>query len=238
MRLANAGVGIAAIVFAATAEARPPRAAPLPVISVTAAQLEQRAAARNLAGLLGALPCDPRAVPTLVRPAGATPTTPGSLTCLNPVDFRMVEVYRAHNEARHRFGSQPLVWDPRLAVQAQAYAVHLSRTGRLVHSPRAGRGNARENLTRGLPGWTGRQLVGIWLDERRYFRPGVFPHVTTTGRWEDVSHYTQVVWPTTVTLGCGIADGSGYRWMVCHYAPGGNRDGIVVSPTSNLAGRQ
>ena len=237
MRLWQAGLGFAVMACASTLGARPQRAVPVPVITVTAAQLEQRSAGRSLAGLLGALPCDSRSVPTLIRQAQAVRTTPGSLTCVNPPDFRMVEVYRAHNEMRQRFGSQPLVWDPRLAVSAQAYAVHLSRTGRLVHSPRAGRGNVRENLTRGLPGWTGRQLVGIWIDERRYFRPGVFPHVTTTGRWEDVSHYTQMMWPTTVTLGCGIADGSGYRWLVCHYAPGGNRDGVFISPATSIAQR-
>ena len=237
MRRWNAVIGISAVVIAAGLGARPPHQAASPVVGMSAAQLEQRSSNRSLAGLLGTLPCSPRALPTLIRPAGADRTTPGSLTCLSPVDFRMVDVFRAHNETRQRFGSQPLVWDPKLAAQAQVYAVHLSRTGRLVHSPRAGRGNARENLTRGLPGWTGRQLVGIWLDERRYFRPGVFPHVTTTGRWEDVAHFTQMVWPTTTTLGCGIADGSGHRWMVCHYAPGGNRDGVLISPTSTIAQR-
>jgi hypothetical protein len=80
-------------------------------------------------------------------------------------------------------------------------------------------------------------MVGIWLDERRFFRPGVFPNVTTTGRWPDVSHFTQMVWPTTVTLGCGIADGSGYRWLVCHYAPGGNKDGRFIGPATHIAER-
>lgn len=232
-----ARLGAAAVILAGAAAAKPPRAVPIPVLRVSAEQLEQRAVSRSLAGLVGALPCGSHAVPTFIRPAGAARSTPGSLTCADPVDFRMVEVYRAHNETRQRFGSQPLVWDPQLAAAAQVYAIHLSRTGRLVHSPRAGRGNSRENLTMGLPGWSGRQMVGIWLNERRFFRPGIFPAVTTTNRWSDVSHFTQMVWPTTVTLGCGMADGSGYRWLVCRYAPGGNRDGVFIAPTSNLAER-
>lgn len=234
MQLWHVGLSMVAI---ATAGMAAPRAVPVPILKVSGQQLEQRAASRSLSGLLGALPCGAYSVPTFIRPAGAATSTLGSLTCVNPVDFRMVDVYRAHNETRQRFGSQPLVWDPQLAAAAQAYAVHLSRTGRLVHSSRAGRGNSRENLTMGLRGWSGRQMVDIWLNERRFFRPGTFPAVTTTNRWSDVAHYTQMVWPTTVTLGCGMADGSGYRWLVCRYAPGGNRDGVFIAPSSNLAQR-
>jgi hypothetical protein len=234
MRLWHLGFAMAAV---APPGAAAPRPAPLPVLTVTSEQLEQRAASRSLSGLLGALPCGSHSVPTFLRPTGAARATPGSLTCVNPVDFRMVDVYRAHNEARQRFGSQPLVWDPRLADAAQRYAVHLSRIGRLVHSPREGRGNSRENLAMGLPGWSGRQMVGLWLNERRFFRPGTFPNVTTTPRWSDVAHYTQMMWPTTVTLGCGLADGSGYRWLVCRYAPGGNRDGVFIAPSRNVAER-
>ena len=233
MRLWHAGLGIAATALAATLGAKAPKS--VPVIAISDEQLEHRAAGRTLAGLVGALPCGSRAVPTLIRSASAARATPGSLTCLDPVDARMIDVYRIHNETRARFGAQPLVWDPRLAAAARTYAIQLSRTGRLVYSPRAGRGSSRENLTRGLPGWNGRQMVGIWLNERRFFRPGTFPNVTTTGRWSDVSHFTQMVWPTTVTLGCGMADGSGYRWLVCRYAPGGNRDGFVIGPTTRLA---
>lgn len=237
MKLWLARLSAAALILAGAAAAKPPRAVPIPVLRVSGEQLEQRAASRSLAGLLGALPCGSHAVPTFIRPAGAARAGPGSLTCVNPIDFRMVEVYLAHNETRQRFGSQPLVWDPQLAVAAQAYAIHLSRIGRLVHSPREGRGNSRENLAMGLSGWSARQMVGIWLNERRYFRSGTFPAVTTTTRWSGVAHYTQMVWPTTVTLGCGMADGSGYPWMVCRYARGGNRDGVFIAPTSNLAER-
>lgn len=237
MQLWLATMGAVAFVMTGTAVAKPPRAAPVPVLTVTSEQIEQRAAGRTLAGILGALPCGKTSIPTFIRPAAATRKTFGSLTCANPVDARMVDVYRAHNETRQRFGSQPLVWDPQLAAAAQLYASHLSRTGRLVHSPREGRGNSRENLAMGLPGWTGRQMVGLWLNERRFFRAGTFPAVTTTNRWNDVAHYTQMVWPTTVTLGCGMADGSGYRWLVCRYAPGGNRDGVFIAPTSSLAQR-
>jgi hypothetical protein len=234
MKLSYIGFGVAAV---AAAGAAAPRDARIPVLAVSSEQLEQHAASRRLAGLLGALPCPPQSMPTFLRPAEAARTATGSLTCANPADFRMVDVYRAHNETRQRFGSQPLVWDPQLAAAAQAYAIHLSRTGRLVHSPRAGRGNSRENLTMGLPGWSGRQMVDVWLNERRFFRPGTFPAVTTTNRWSDVAHFTQMVWPTTVTLGCGIADGSGYRWLVCRYAPGGNRDGVFIAPASHIAQR-
>jgi hypothetical protein len=38
--------------------------------------------------------------------------------------------------------------------------------------------------------------------EKRYFRPGIFPDVSTTGNWYDVSHYTTMIWPTTERVGC------------------------------------
>jgi len=225
-------IAAASIVLAAASFARTPQDAASPVVTISAEELERHSSSRSLADLLTKLPCTPQTVPTFIRPATPAPSAKGALTCVAPADIRMVEVHRIHNETRRQFGSQPLVWDPTLAAAAQAYAGQLARTGRLVHAPRAGRGAARENLSQGLLNWGTQPLIGNWLRERPLFRPGTYPNVSSTGHWADVSHYTQMVWPSTVNLGCGIVDGSGSRWLVCRYTPGGNKDGFYLTPAS------
>lgn len=137
-------------------------------------------------------------------------------------------ILNLHNAERATFGYQPLRWSFRLADNAQDYADHLANTGQRVHASRAGRGIERENLSQGMLGWNSRQLIGSWLAEKPYFRPGIFPNVSTTGDWYKVGHYSQMIWPTTISIGCGLAYGKGYSWMVCRYSPGGNKDGKAV----------
>ncbi|HET9811443.1 MAG TPA: CAP domain-containing protein [Sphingomicrobium sp.] len=140
-----------------------------------------------------------------------------------------------HNAERSTVGAAPLQWDPQLAANAAIYAGELARTGRLQHAPREGRGIERENLSQGLLGWNQRQMMQNWVKEKRYFIPGLFPDVSRTGNWADVAHYTQMIWPTTIKVGCGMASGSGFKWLVCRYSPGGNKDGkpvLIQQPTA------
>jgi hypothetical protein len=60
------------------------------------------------------------------------------------------------------------------------------------------------------------------------FQRGVFPAVSRTGNWEDVGHYTQIVWPTTTRVGCAIASTSRTDYLVCRYSPAGNIDGRPI----------
>ena len=150
-----------------------------------------------------------------------------------PPDPRMATIFAEHNRARAEVGVPPLRWDPTLAAGAAAYAAELARTGRRVHASREGRGAIRENLNQGMLGWSPRQMVDNWLKEKQNFFPGKYPDVTRTGRWQDVSHYTQMIWPTTTHVGCGLALGSGYQWLVCRYSPGGNKDGQPVGLPPN-----
>jgi uncharacterized coiled-coil protein SlyX len=145
-----------------------------------------------------------------------------------PLDVTAATILTLHNQLRAEVGVPPLTWDQWLATKAAAYAGQLASTGQLAHSSRVGRGTERENLNKGLLGWDTRQMLQNWVNEKKYFVPGLYPNVTTTGRWQDVSHYTQMVWPTTMKLGCGLASGSGFRWLVCYYDPGGNKDGKFV----------
>lgn len=134
-----------------------------------------------------------------------------------------------HNRARAAVGVPPLQWDWRLARSAAAYGPTLSRLGRLVHAPRAGRESERENLLIGQRGYRSpEQMVQMWTSERRYFRPGIYPNVSTTGSWYHVSHYTQVVWRDTTRVGCAIYTDRRWDFLICRYAPPGNRDGRRV----------
>ena len=129
-----------------------------------------------------------------------------------------------HNQARAAFGVRPLTWDATLAKDARGYARELARTDQFRHSTgRRGAEPQGENL------WTGSRLaysydemIGHWLAEQRAFRPGFLPAVSTTGRFEDVGHYTQIVWPATSRAGCATASSRRRDYLVCRYAAPGN----------------
>lgn len=136
----------------------------------------------------------------------------------------------AHNQERARVGVPPLQWDPALAAAAASYGPTLERLGRLQHSPRASRPGQRENLWRGTRGaYAPEQMVGTWIAERAYYRPGVFPNVSRTGNWLDVSHYTQLIWRTTTRVGCAIHRTPRWDYLICRYSPPGNVDGRTAA---------
>jgi hypothetical protein len=132
----------------------------------------------------------------------------------------------AHNVERARVNAPPLRWDPQLAASAASYGPLLARMGRLDHSPRASRPGQRENLWMGPRGiYSPEQMVGGWVAERASFRPGVFPHVSRTGNWSDVAHYTQMIWKGTTRVGCAIQATGRVEYLICRYSPPGNVDG-------------
>ena len=67
------------------------------------------------------------------------------------------------------------------------------------------------------------------IAEARHFRPGAFPNNSRTGEWHDVAHYTQIVWPTTKEIGCALASNVTTDYLVCRYAPTGNKDGFFLA---------
>jgi hypothetical protein len=131
-----------------------------------------------------------------------------------------------HNAVRRAAGVPPLVWDPQLATGAAAYAHTISQTGQLVHSPRASRPGIAENLWVGTAGaYAPDAGVASWVEERADYVDGIFPAVSRTGNWLDVSHYTQMIWRTTTHVGCGLVRSARWEALVCRYSPRGNRDG-------------
>lgn len=144
----------------------------------------------------------------------------------DPLAGRMLLV---HNQERARVGVPPLIWDPALARSAASYGPTLAAIGHLVHSPRASRPGQRENLASAPRGMlTPERLAGMWLAEKRHFVPGIYPAVSRTRSWLDVSHYTQMVWRMTTRVGCALYTGRGVDYLICRYSPPGNVDGRRV----------
>jgi hypothetical protein len=138
-------------------------------------------------------------------------------------------ILAAHNNERAAVRMPPLAWDPQLAAGAAVYAQQLAMTGVFAHSDRSKRRGIGENLWMGSRGYFSVEaMVGGWLSEKRYFFPGVFPNVSRTGRWDDVGHYTQMIWPATERVGCAIASSARADYLVCRYATAGNIDGRRV----------
>ena len=146
-----------------------------------------------------------------------------------PLDSTSAAILAEHNKARAEAGMPPLRWNQQLAADAAAYGPVLSQIGYLQHSPRSSRPpNERENLVQGARGvYSPKQLVDIWIDEKRYFHPGRFPGVCA-GNWESCAHYTQMIWPTTTDVGCTVYSDTRYDWLICRYSPPGNQDGKPV----------
>lgn len=133
------------------------------------------------------------------------------------------------NRERTALGLSNLVWDPALAAAAQTYAGDLAKTDKWQHSPAASRVGQGENLWMGTRGaFAIDDMVDAWLAERAVFRAGTFPFVSTTGNWEDVGHYTQIIWPGNRRVGCSIDSSASFDYLVCRYAEPGNVMGEPV----------
>ena len=139
---------------------------------------------------------------------------------VNPFAMELLE---EHNRARAAVGVPRLAWSNRLAREAQAWAEELARRGHMVHADRSTRNGAGENLWMGSAGrYSAQTMVDGFVAEQRHFTNGTFPQVSTTGNWRDVGHYTQVIWGETREVGCAVARGATYDFLVCRYFPAGN----------------
>ena len=145
----------------------------------------------------------------------------------------------AHNDARAEFGVAPVTWSEPLAAEAMGHAHYMARTGIYGHDQTPGRRKKQgENLWRGQRGvFSYDIMVGLMVDEVKLFRPGVFPDNSINGDWHKVAHYTQIVWPSTTEVGCALASSATTDYFVCRYAPTGNKDGLYLARTRELAER-
>ena len=155
----------------------------------------------------------------LVQP-GATQASPRSFAG---------QLLDAHNTERTSRGLDTLEWSGKLAREAQVWADELARSDHFRHAPPQARGSTGENLWAGSKGYYGaHEMIGTFLAEKKYFKKGYFPEVSTTGKWADVGHYTQIIWPSTKQVGCAVAPGKTRDYLVCRYYPAGNIYGLPV----------
>ncbi|MGP7794615.1 CAP domain-containing protein [Sphingomonas sp. CLY1604] len=136
----------------------------------------------------------------------------------------------AQNRERADRGLAPLAWSDRLAASARSYAETMARTGRFEHAPQSmGLDREGENLWTGTRGaYRYDEMVAHWLGERPDFVNLPVPQFSRTGRWQDVSHYGQIVSRRTTEVGCALASSATDDYLVCRYAPPGNLFGVKV----------
>jgi hypothetical protein len=130
----------------------------------------------------------------------------------------------AHNAERAAMGVPPLAWNDDLAKEARAWANELAATGRFEHSPDEATAEPEgENLWAGTPrAFSPEAMVGLWVAEKKDYRPGVFPNNSRSGDVENVGHYTQLIWRGSGQVGCATAVGRSEEFLVCRYSQAGN----------------
>jgi hypothetical protein len=150
--------------------------------------------------------------------AGAT----GRLTSL---DQRLLA---AHNRERSDAGLPVMRWDDALAADAAQWGEQLAAVDDIEHSPDDpdDEDPQGENLWLGTSGYfTPEQMVGMWVDEKSNYVPRPIPYASKTGNFDDVGHYTQLMWRETGKVGCALAHGRENEILVCRYSTAGNVEG-------------
>jgi hypothetical protein len=155
----------------------------------------------------------------------AAPLLIGGTGRLTSLDARLLA---AQNRERDSAGIAPLAWDPELAAEAAAWGRQLAASGAFEHSDTGDDDPQGENLWAGTRGaYAPEEMVEGWIDEKKYFRPGRFPDNSATGDYEDVGHYTQLMWRDSDRVGCALAEGAEEEVLVCRYRTAGNVVGEV-----------
>jgi len=167
------------------------------------------------------------AVHRLILLMSAMPFLVGSASVRTNFNDR---VLAAHNRERARMSVPPLQWDDKLATGAAAWARHLSASGRFEHSPNNNELDPEgENIWGGTPDYyLPENMVGLWIAEKKNYEPGIFPANSRSGKVDDVSHYTQLVWRRTSHVGCAISHAGAEEVLVCRYSSSGNVIGQPV----------
>jgi len=121
-----------------------------------------------------------------------------------------------HQKWRAEVKSEPLKWNIDIQKKAEDYALQLAKLGRLKHS--------NSGLGENLYWFSGQTFkpadaTDAWGSEKSLYSPGT--KISNTN-YQDFGHYTQMIWPKTTELGCGVAQSQHGTFVVCQYNPPGN----------------
>ncbi|MEZ4601669.1 MAG: CAP domain-containing protein [Syntrophotaleaceae bacterium] len=132
------------------------------------------------------------------------------------------QLLEEHNRVRAEVGTNPVSWSPSVAAHAQEWADHLAAGAcRMKHRPATGQwaGPYGENLFIGTAGYYGVvDAARGWESEKRDYEGDPIDR----SNFQEVGHYTQMVWSETREIGCGKAQCEGKVIIVCNYNPPGN----------------
>ncbi|WP_304559184.1 CAP domain-containing protein [Sphingomonas immobilis] len=174
--------------------------------------------------LLGCTPAPTEPAPRVMPPLRSVELRTSDRPAPRGASLLQRAMLSAHAAARAEVGLPPLAWDDTLADHALAYACTLAAEHRFEHAHQPmGPSREGENL------WTGTrdayrydEMVGSFVAEKRMFVNRPTPYFSTSGQWQDVAHYTQIVWRGTTRVGCALASNDRDDTLVCRYSPAGN----------------
>ncbi|KAI3849325.1 hypothetical protein MKX03_004951 [Papaver bracteatum] len=124
----------------------------------------------------------------------------------------MEQIMDGHNAARAEVGVPPLTWDRNLAVFARGY-IDEDRRGdcKLLYSERSSFGETIYT-----------DAVAYWVSGKQWYTYSN----NSCALGKDCSDYTQIVWRTTIHVGCAqIKCDTGDLFIACEYYPHGNYAG-------------
>jgi hypothetical protein len=180
----------------------------------------------------------------LLPSAPHTPPQPTQFTTLNQV-LAGVKLTKTRNfqddcllltnTYRYYVGKNALKTSQALVDAAQRWADILARENAFKHSD--GKvGNYGENLyvtstTGNRDVNAGLDAIQAWFSEFEYYHGE--PIYSIPENFHKYGHFTQLIWPNTLELGCAFKDYTAGMWnkrvVVCEYYPAGNFVGEVVT---------
>jgi pathogenesis-related protein 1 len=123
-----------------------------------------------------------------------------------------------------------LSWSDSLAATAAAWVAQCqdsdAPTGLIDHNPNRSDGHpyyVGENIFGSGGAASAQQAVSLWASEKDNY------DYATNSCQGVCGHYTQLVWRTTLEVGCAIGNCPGFQFgnsIVCDYGPGGNSGGL------------
>lgn len=129
-------------------------------------------------------------------------------------------ITEAHNRYRRKLNLPDLKWRNDIAAYAQIWANHLQKTNNCKMKHRKGRYKIKkygENLA-----WSSGMRLNPWrVVEMWYNEVKDYDYASNSCR-AVCGHYTQVVWKTSLFVGCALARCSNSEVWVCNYDPPGN----------------